>query len=80
MNKDTLLSCFSRERVCVTMREREGEGGGGVKCQRKMSRVRERERRGSEMAEEDVKRERERMIIYSLIRVIQDIRHKYIKH
>ena len=25
MNKDTLLSCFSRERVCVTMREREGE-------------------------------------------------------
>ena len=23
---------------------------------------------------------RERMIIYSLIRVIQDIRHKYIKH
>ena len=25
-------------------------------------------------------RGRERMIIYSLIRVIQDIRHKYIKH
>ena len=62
MNKDTLLSCFSRERVCVTMREREGEGGRGVKWQRKMSRG------------------RERMIIYSLIRVIQDIRHKYIKH
>ena len=42
MNKDTLLSCFSREsvHVCVTMREREGEEGegGGVKCQRKMSR------------------------------------------
>ena len=64
MNKDALLSCFSRERECVTMREWEGEegGGGGVKWQRKMSRG------------------RERMIIYSLIRVIQDIRHKYIKH
>ena len=47
--------------------EREGEEGG-------------KRERGSEMAEEDVKRERERMIIYSLIRVIQDIRHKYIKH
>ena len=28
MNKYTLLSCFSRERECVTMREREGEEEG----------------------------------------------------
>ena len=44
MNKYTLLSCFSRERVCDYEREggREGEGGGGVKWQRKMSRGRER--------------------------------------
>ena len=49
----------------MILREREREGG---------------RRRGSEMAEEDVKKERERMIIYSLIRVIQDIKHKYIKH
>ena len=49
------------------------------------SRIRERgkkgrRRRGTEMATEDFKRERERMINYSPIRVIQDIRHKYIKH
>ena len=46
MNKYTLLSCFSRERVC----DYEREGG---------------RRRESEMAEEDVKREREDDYLFS---------------
>ena len=42
MNKDTLLSCFSRERECDYERERGEEGEGGrVKWQRKMSRGKE---------------------------------------
>ena len=45
MNKETLLSCFSRESVC----DYEREGG----------------RRRSEMAEEDVKREREDDYLFS---------------
>ena len=49
MNKYTLLSCFSRERVCDY--ERDGGRGG--------------RRRGSEMAEEDVKRVREDDYLFS---------------
>ena len=51
MNKYTLLSCFSRERVC----DYERVGG----------RREGRRRRGSEMVEEDVKREREDDYLFS---------------
>ena len=49
MKKDTLLSCFTRESVC----DYERMGG------------RRGRRRGSEMAEEDVKREREDDYLFS---------------
>ena len=43
--------------------------------------LREREGEGGGVKwQRKMSRGRERMIIYSLIRVIQDIRHKYIKH
>ena len=72
MNKDTLLSCFSRERESDY--EREG-GRGGRRRRSEFSEMAEKDvewergrggrRRGSEMAEEDVKREREDEYLFS---------------